>query len=117
MGTLVDRCDRCGAVLVKMQPDQHAAVEAVYGDLAAQVDYPPGSGRMWTAPAWHQIVVGLFCEDQGWELPTFVPTPKGGVIPVMRQKQSRLTKRQGSDLIEFAKSYAVSRGAQVREFA
>ncbi len=114
-GTLVDRCDRCGAVLRKMTPEQHAAVEAVYEDLALQLDFPANSGRRWDAWGWHQIMVGLFAEENGWQ-PTFVPTEKGGMIPVVRTKQSRLTKRQGSDLIEFAKAYAANRGAVIREW-
>jgi hypothetical protein len=44
-GTLVDRCDRCNAVLRPMTQAQHAAVEAVYEDLAGQLDFPAGSGR------------------------------------------------------------------------
>lgn len=112
---LVDRCDRCGAVLVKMTPAQHAAVEAVYEDISGQLDFPEGSGRRWDAWGWHQIMVGLFAEEQGWE-PTFVPTPKGGMVPIVRTKQSRLTKRQGSELIEFTKAYAINRGVRLREW-
>jgi len=114
--TLIDRCDRCGAILRPMQQSQHAAVEAVYEDIAGQLDYPPESGIFWDPWSWHQIMLGLFAEEQGWELPRFVPSARGGAIPVMRQKQSRLTKRHGSELIEFAKSYAVNRGARLREF-
>jgi hypothetical protein len=99
-----------------MTAEQHSAVEAVYEDLACQLDYPPNSGQMWDSWSWHQIMIGLFAEEQGWELPKFVPTPKGVPIPVMRQKQSRLTKRQGSDLIEFAKAYGGNRGAVIREW-
>lgn len=113
-GTLVDRCDKCGHLLVKMQQDQHAAVEAVYEDIAGQLDYPPNSGQRWDAWSWHQIILGLFAEEKGWDLPKFVPSARGGVIPVSRQKQGRLTKRQGSELIEFAKAYAINRGAEVR---
>jgi hypothetical protein len=46
-GTLVDRCDRCSALLRPMTAEQHGAVEAVYEDLASQLDYPPNSGQMW----------------------------------------------------------------------
>jgi hypothetical protein len=80
-----------------MKPTQHAAVEAVYEDISTQLDYPPSSGQMWDVWAWHQIILGLFVEEQGWDLPRFVPSAKGNPIPVMRQKQSRLTKRQGSE--------------------
>lgn len=114
-GTLVDRCDQCGAFLRKMTPEQHAAVEAVYEDLSWQVDFPKDSGQMWDQFGWHQIMVGLFAEENGWQ-PKFVPTPSGGMIPVLRTKQSRLTKKQGSELIEFAKAYAAERGAVVREW-
>jgi hypothetical protein len=34
----------------------------------------------------------------------------------MRQKQSRLTKRQGSELIEFAKAWATEHDVVVREW-
>lgn len=114
-GALVDRCDACGRLLVRMTPAQHAAVEAVYEDLAAQLDFPEDSGRMWDAWGWHQIMVGLFAEENGWQ-PTMVPTPKGGMLPIVRTKQSRLTKRQGSELIEFAKAYGANRGAVIREW-
>lgn len=99
-----------------MEHRQHAAVEAVYEDVSTQLDYPPGSGEMWDAWSWHQIMLGLFAEAQGWPLPRFVPSESGAPIPVMRQKQSRLTKRQGADLIEFAKAYAITRGADLREW-
>jgi hypothetical protein len=102
-------------VLVKMTHAQHAAVEAVYEDLAGQLDFPVGSGRMWDAWGWHQIMVGLFAEENGWQA-AYVPTPKGGMLPIVRTKQSRLTKRQGSELIEFVKAYAIERGAAVRDF-
>lgn len=98
-----------------MRPDQHRAVESVYGDIAEQADYPPGSGQRWDAWSWHQIMLGLFAEEQGWELPKFVPTPKGGVIPVMRQKQSRLTDRQGQDLKHFARAWAIDHGVVLSE--
>lgn len=103
------------AVLRPMTQAQHAAVEAVYEDIAPQLDFPEGSGRMWDAWAWHQIMVGLFAEENGWQ-PTYVPTPKGGLLPIVRTKQSRLTKKQGSELIEFAKAYSVSRGARLRDW-
>lgn len=115
-GALVDRCDRCGHLLVRMTPAQHAAVEAVYEDMAAQLDYPAGSRQMLDAFEWHQVMVASYAEHMGWQ-PKMLPTTEGGtLVPVMRQKQSRLTKAQGSELIEFTKAYAVNRGAELREW-
>jgi hypothetical protein len=115
-GTLVDRCDRCNALLVRMNPRQHAAAEAIYEDMAAQLDFPEGSGEMLEAWEWHQVMVGSYAKMKGW-LQKILPTiDGGGMVPVMRTKQSRLTKAQGSELIEFCKAYAVGRGAEVREW-
>lgn len=115
MGYLVDRCDRCGSVLRAMTPEQHAAVEVVYGELAKQIDWPRGSGVMRTPWEWHQLMLAAFAEEQGWN-PTFLPSLTGkGFVMTTRQKQSRLTKRQGSELIEFAKSWAVQNGAVLSE--
>jgi hypothetical protein len=115
-GALVDRCDRCGALLVKMQADQHAAVEAVYEDLEAQLDWPIGSGIKRAAPVWHQLMIDAFFREMGWRS-DWLPALNGdGLVPTGRGSQSRLTKRQGSDLIEFAKAWAIERGVVLREW-
>lgn len=115
-GALVDRCDRCGHLLVKMQQAQHAAVEAVYEDMAGQLDFPAGSGEYLNPEEWHQVMVASYAQHKGWK-PKVLPTVDGdGLVVVMRQKQSRLTKAQGSELIEFVKAYAVNRGARLRDF-
>lgn len=113
-GHLVDRCDRCGALLVKMNHDQHAAVEMVYVELAEQLDWPVGSGIKRTAWQWHQLMLAAFAEEQGWQ-PEFLPSlVGGGLVMTTRTKQSRLTKRQGSELIEFAKSWAIDNNVILR---
>jgi hypothetical protein len=115
MSALVDRCDRCGAWLKPMLPEQHRAVEAVYHELSQQADYPPGSGQRWDAWSWHQIMLGLFAEEKGWSLPVYVPTPSGAALPIWRMKQSRLTVRQGQELKHFVRAYALDRGVVLRE--
>ena len=113
--TLVDRCDQCGSFLRPMTAEQHAAVEMVYVELSQQLDWPIGSGQRRTPWQWHQMMLGAFAEEQGWK-PEFLPSlTGGGFTMVTRTKQSRLTKRQGSDLIEFAKAWALSHGVQLRE--
>jgi hypothetical protein len=115
-GALVDRCDRCGALLVRMRPDQHAAVEAVYQDLSWQVDHPRVPGLKLEPWQWHQLMLFAFAKEKGWD-PTLVPSLDGaGLVMLVRNKQSRLTKRQGSELIEFVKSEAVKMGAEIREW-
>ncbi len=115
-GSLVDRCDRCGALLVRMRPDQHAAVEAVYEDLSWQVDHPKVPGLKMQAWQWHQLMLFAFAKEKGWD-PVLVPSLDGdGLVMLVRHRQSRLTKRQGSELIEFVKSEAIGYGAVLREW-
>ena len=115
-GALVDRCDRCGHLLVKMQHAQHAAVQAVYEDMSQQLDYPPKSGQMLEADEWHQVMLNAFAKEMGWTS-KFLPSLDGReLVPVMRTKQSRLTRKQGADLIEFCRAYAIQRGAVLREW-
>lgn len=115
-GSLVDRCDRCGHLLVKMVHAQHAIVEAVYEDMAEQLDFPIGTGHKLEAEEWHQIMVAAYAKEKGWKQKMLPALDGDGFVMVMRQKQSRLTKRQGDELIEFCRAYALGRGAQLREF-
>lgn len=111
---LVDRCDRCGSWLQKMGADQHRAVEAVYAELAEQVDWPRGSGIKRTPWEWHQLMLGAFAQEQGWK-PEFLPSLNGdGFVMVTRTKQSRLTRRQGQELKHFVRAWAIENGATLR---
>ncbi len=117
-GSLVDRCDRCGALLVKMQADQHAAVEAVYEDISGQLEWPNADGEMVRMQPWqwHQLMLFAFAKEKGWN-PVLVPALDGqGMVMLVRARQSRLTRRQGSELIEFAKAWATERGVHLREW-
>lgn len=115
-GALVDRCDRCNALLVKMTDEQHGAMQAVYEDLAAYRDWPIGSGEHLDPWQWHQLVLFAFAKEMGWD-PVLAPAlDGGGMVMVTRQKQSRLTRKQGSELIEWAKAWATNHGVQVREW-
>lgn len=112
----IDRCDRCGAVLRSMTPEQHSAVEMVYADIADQLDWPQGSGVKRTPWEWHQLMVAAYAQEQGWQ-PIFLPSLNGEpwLTMVTRTKQSRLTKRQGSELIEFAKGWAIRHDVELHD--
>jgi hypothetical protein len=99
-----------------MTDEQHGAMQAVYEDLAALRDWPIGSGTYYDAWQWHQLVLYAFAKEMGWD-PVLAPALDGdGMVLVTRQKQSRLTKKQGSELIEWAKAWATNHGVQVREW-
>lgn len=115
-GALVDRCHRCNALLVKMTHEQHGAMQAVYEDLAGQRDWPVGSGNMLDSWQWHQLMLFAFAKEMGWD-PVLAPAlDGGGLVLVTRQRQSRLTKKQGNELIEFATAWATNNGVVVREW-
>lgn len=114
-GTLVDRCDRCGTLLVRMTAGQHSAVEAVYDELAKQRDWPRGSGQYLTPWEWHQLMVAAYAREKGWNIKILPAVDGKGIDIVHRQKQSRLTKSQGSELIEFTKAWAIENGVELHE--
>jgi predicted peroxiredoxin len=97
-----------------MTPEQHAAATMIYVDLAAQLDWPRGSGLKHPPWIWHQLMLAAFAEEMGWD-PLIMPGLNGGMVVTFRTKQSRLTQRQGSDLIEFAKAWAIDNGVQLNE--
>lgn len=114
-GTLVDRCDNCGAYLRPMAPEQHAAVEMVYLELSKQLDWPRGSGIKRSPWVWHQLMVAAFAEEKGWT-PEFLPSLHGGGFTMTtRQKQSRLTNKQGAELKHFARAWAIDNGVVLPE--
>ena len=97
-----------------MRPDQHASVEMVYEDLSWQVDHPRVKGLKLEPWQWHQLMMFAFAKEMGWD-PILMPSFDGdGMVMLVRNRQSRLTKKQGSELIEFAKSWAVQHGAVLR---
>jgi len=98
-----------------MTPEQHAAVEMVYIALSVQRDWPRGSGQYLEPWDWHQLIVAAFARSQGWDVKVVPALDGKGVDVAYRQKQSRLTKRQGSDLIEFAKAWAINEGVVLNE--
>lgn len=115
-GQLVDRCDRCNALLVPMTHARHGVMQAIYEDLSTFMDWPQGSGQRLDPWQWHQLMLYAFAKEMGWD-PVLAPALDGsGLVLVTRQKQSRLTKKQGSELIEFAKAWATDHGVSVREW-
>lgn len=99
-----------------MTAEQHGAVEAVYEDLARHLDWPAGSGQILEPWDWHQLMVAAFARSQGWSVKVLPALDGQGLDSAYRQKQSRLTKSQGADLIEFAKAWATDHGVTVREW-
>lgn len=99
-----------------MRPDQHRAVEAVYAEIAEQLDWPIGSGIKRSPWEWHQLMLAAFADEQGWA-PQFLPSlnDPGKLTMVTRQKQSRLTERQGGDLKHFARAWAIEHGVTLRD--
>lgn len=98
-----------------MTAEQHAVVEIVYTALAKQLDWPRGSGTKHSQRWWHEMMLAAFAEEQGWKPEYFPSLTGGGFVMVTRSKQSRLTKRQGSELIEFARAWAIEQGVVLTE--
>lgn len=113
--SLTDRCDQCGALMRPMAPDQHAAVEGVYRDLEAQLDWPRGSGNKRASWAWHQLMIDAYVKYKGWGVLMLPALDGDGFVMTTRQRQSRLTIRQGAELVHFARAWAIDQGVKLTE--
>ena len=99
--------------MAPMTPGQHSDVESLYEDMSRQIDFPPGSGVMHSHKMWHNIMMANYAEYKGWD-PVFMPSINGtgAALLVTRTQQSRLTKKQGAELVEYANAYAANRGVK-----
>ena len=98
-----------------MTPEQHAAVEAVYRDLSEQLAWPRDSGIKRDPWTWHQMMLAAYARYKGWHILLLPSLDGSGMEPVYRQKQSRLTVRQGAELKHFARAWAIDQGVVLRE--
>lgn len=84
-------------------------------DLAAQLDFPPGSGQKHAVRVWKQILVS------GWEKHAndndsqAVPSLELESMEIIFRRENRLATREMSEVIEFGYAYGAQRGVRFRE--
>ena len=113
-GTLVDRCHKCGANVRQRTVDQNDALHATIGEIAAQRDWPRGSGQMLDIEQWKRLLMAGWERTHGRRADIF-PAVDGQGIDVVYRRSSRLNKHEASELIEYVKAWAVEEGVTLHE--
>lgn len=102
--------------------EQHAVLQGVLEDIALQVPWPPKSGNLIGVPKWWQLVSAAFdrCKQEECEL---LPAIDGkgfdgnGMDFVRGERRRRqLNSIEISEVIEFARAWAIDSGVILREF-
>jgi hypothetical protein len=111
---LVDRCPHCGRNIRQRTPEQNDALHATLADIAAQRDWPRGTGQMLTVEQWKRLMVAAWERTEGRRAEIF-PAVDGQGIDVVYQRTSRLNKHEASELIEYVKAWAITEGVVLHD--
>lgn len=119
-GALVDRCWKCGTLLRRASPEQHAALEMALQDIAAQKDWPKGSGKLHGPSWWWQLIIAAFDRLKKVEC-ELVPAIDGvgfdgnGMDFVRGERRRRsLNNVEISEIIEYTNAWAAEHGVKRR---
>jgi hypothetical protein len=115
LGYLCDRCPKCGEWIEQCSPAQRTRFRIVCGDLAAQLDLPAGSGQKFNARTWKQILIAAWEKEINDLDSPVVPALDGDGFEIIFRRDSRLTKQEMSEVIEFAYAQGAQRGVRFTE--
>lgn len=121
-GALVDKCHRCGTVLRRASPSQHAALQARLEDIAVSIPWPPNTRKLHGVSWWWQMLVASFDRLKGEEC-EIVQALDGvgfdgrGFDFVRGERRRRsINSVEISEIIEYVTAFGAERGVKFREF-
>lgn len=121
-GYMVDFCPRCRARMPRATAEQHGALQAVLEDIALQKDWPPGSGNFRGPRKWWPLVVAAFdrLKEQEVEILPAIDGIgfDGNGFDIVRGERLRrnVNNVEVSEIIEYARAWAIDQGVKLREF-
>ena len=107
----VDHCPSCGATLTVRSAEQNSLLHAVLTDIAEQKQW---AGQWLDSEDWKRLLVAAFGRANG-NPPTVLPSVDGHGVDMIFRRTHRMSKQEMSELIEFATSWAIDNGVQLRE--
>ena len=107
----VDHCPSCGATLTVRSAEQNSLLHAILTDIAEQKQW---AGQWLDSEDWKRLLVAAFGRANG-NPPTVLPSADGHGVDTIFRRSSRMSKQEMSELIEFATSWAIENGVQLRE--
>lgn len=114
MGAIrIDRCPRCGETLRERTHEQNDALHAVLTDISKQKQW---AGEWLTVEDWKRLMVAAF-ERANKRPAKFFPALDGHGMDVVYSRTSRMSKRELSELLEFATAWAIENDIRLKEAA
>jgi hypothetical protein len=110
----IDRCPHCKGTLRERTTEKNARFHAVMGEMAEQLDWPRGSGNRLDIEAWKRLMVSAFERANGRPA-EFYPSIDGQGFDVVYRRTSRMSQQEIRDLIDFAESWALDQGVQLKD--
>ena len=117
MGYLVDVCPHCSRVIELGSPAQRHVLRMACDDLAAQLDFPAGSGRKLSRKVWTKVMVASWQKEKIDAEAIVLPAIGGDDLDLLFMTAPRLAKEHLSEVIEFTFAYGAGRGVRFREAA
>lgn len=110
----IDRCPHCRGTLRERTTEKNARFHAVMGELAAQCDWPRGSGKYLDIEAWKRLIVAAYERAHGRPA-EFYPALDGAGFDVVYRRTSRMAQQEIRDVIDYAESWALENGVELKE--
>lgn len=110
----IDRCPHCKGTLRERSTEKNARVHAVMGELAAQRDWPHGSGKYIDIEAWKRLMVSAYERAHGRSA-EFYPAIDGAGFDVVYRRTSRMAQDEMRELIDFSESWALENGVSLKD--
>lgn len=107
----LDRCPKCAAVLRQRTHEQNALLHATLGDIAAQVDWPRGSGQKLDIEAWKRLFTYAWERSEGRSVEIY-PALDGHGMDIVVRHTHRMSKEQLSSLCEYVIAQGVEWGVR-----
>lgn len=115
MAYLIDVCPHCSRVIELAPPAQRHVLRMACEDLAAQLDFPAGSGRRLSRKLWTKVMVASWQKEKIDADAIVLPELDGDDLDLLFMTAPRLAKEHVSEVIEFTYAYGAGRGVRFRE--
>lgn len=109
MSFFADHCPNCGAFIEQRNTGQNGAFHALCAEIDRALDWPRGSGLKIGVLPWKRLLVAAWERTHGRRAELY-PALDGEGFDVVYKRSSRLSKKEMSELLEFANAWAAENG-------
>lgn len=108
------QCPNCGCRIEVRTVEQNGLFHLLCTTLSKQCDWPRNSGKKISVLAWKRLLISAWERAHG-RAAEFYPALDGAGFDVVYRRSSRLSKKEFSELQEFATAWAAQEGVLLPE--